>query len=88
MFKIVITSSFIEERPAGKEWLVVGEKAEELRNVPEYGYTSEIIKKQEIELKIYEQVVETLDIKQVIDAINSGPLPPLVINEELTRKHP
>ncbi len=81
MYKVVITQMTIEERPAGKEWLVVKEAEGENRNVPEYGYTPEIIKKKEVESKIYEQIVETLDIKKVIDAIN-GP-PPLLVDESL-----
>ncbi len=78
MYKVVITQMTIEERPAGKEWLIVGEAD---GNGSGYGYTPEIIKKKEIESKIYEQIVETLDIKKVIDAIN-GP-PPLLVDESL-----
>lgn len=81
MFKIQIESSFIEERPAGKEWLVVAEKTGENRNVPEYGYTPEIVKKKEVVRTIYEQEVETLDIKKVIAAVNDNP--PVLVGEYL-----
>ena len=46
--------------------------------MPEYGYTPEIVKKKEIELKIYEQLVENIDIRKVIDAVNDQ-LPPLQV---------
>ena len=69
-FTITIRTNFIDERPAGKEWLVDSEKQGDVRNVPEYGYTPEIIKKTEFQLKLYEQTVEEIDIKAVIAAVN------------------
>lgn len=64
MFTITIMSTSIQEKPGGKEWAVTG------KDDPTYAYTPEITKKREVELKIYEQIVETLDIKKVIDAVN------------------
>lgn len=64
MFTITITSTNIEEKPAGKEWEITGEEN------PKYAYTPEIMKRREVELKIYEQTVDEIDIKSVIAAVN------------------
>ncbi len=64
MFTITITKTIIEERPAGKDWELTG------KDTPAYAYTPEIVKKKEVELKIYEQIVEGLDIVKVIEAVN------------------
>ncbi len=72
MFTVTIVRSFIRERPSGKEWKQIG-KTE--GNSDGFGYTPEIVRQTEIELKIYEQIVDFLDIKNVIDAVNNGPKP-------------
>lgn len=70
MFIVTITKKTIEERPAGKEWEVV--KGSRTERTAEYGYTPEIMKKREVDLKIYEQTVEFIDINAVIMAVNFG----------------
>ncbi len=65
MYTIVITKTTIEERPAGQDWERTG------KDEPKYAYTPEITKKREVELKIYEQTVDELDIRAVIESVNS-----------------
>ena len=67
MFTVTITKTTIEEKPAGKDWLVV--ETDE-KGCGTYGYTPEIVKKREVELKIYEQTVDEIDIVNVIEAVN------------------
>ena len=67
MFTVTITKMTIEERTAGKEWKLVGNEG-----VNKYGYTPEIVKKREVEQKIYEQTVDEIDITRVISAVNGG----------------
>lgn len=88
MFTVTITKTTIEERPAGKEWQVVkGCRAE---GTAEYGYTPEIVKKKEVDLKIYEQTVNEIDVKRVIDAVNCPPEtlidPRHILSESESRK--
>ncbi len=78
MFTVTITQTTIKELPCGKEWERISSEADS-----KYGYTPEIVKKKEIELKIYEQIMDFIDIKKVIDAVNDGPKPPLVVDESL-----
>lgn len=66
MFTVTIKKKTIEEVPTGKEWERTGE------DNPKYAYTPEIVKKREVELKIYEQTVEEIDITRVISAVNGG----------------
>ncbi len=68
MYKITIIETKIEEKPAGKEWEMVGECEDSTK--PRYDYTPEIMKKQQVETKIYEQSTEVLDLKAVIRAVN------------------
>ena len=70
MFTVTITKTTIEERPAGKDWAVV--ETDE-KGCGTYGYTPEIVKKKEVKEKIYEQTVDEIDIKRVIDAVNCLP---------------
>ncbi len=49
MFTVTITKTTIEERPAGKDWRLIGNEG-----VAKYGYTPEIVKNREVELKVYE----------------------------------
>lgn len=64
MFTVTITKTTIEERPMGREW-------KKLRDdMPALGYTPEIMEKKEVELKVYEQTVDEIDIKAVIEAVN------------------
>lgn len=80
MFTVKITKTTIEERPAGKEWEVVkGCRADKDR---EYGYTPEIVKKREVELKVYEQTVDKINIKAVIEAVNLIAYSPEILVEE------
>lgn len=65
MFTVTITKKTIEEKPAGREWEITG------LDEPKFAYTPEITKKREVELKIYEQTVDEIDIKTVIAAVNS-----------------
>ena len=75
MFTVTITKTTIEERPAGVEWEIVGHKNDDERS-PILGYTPEIVKKREVEQKIYEQTVDEIDVKRVIDAVNSNLIDP------------
>ena len=70
MFTVTITKTTIEEKPAGKEWKVV--KGSTVDRTAEYDYTPEIVKKKEVEQKIYEQTVEEIDVTRVISAVNGG----------------
>ena len=70
MFTVTITKTTIEERPAGKDWEVV--KGSRADKDMEYGNTPEIVKKREVEQKIYEQTVDEIDITRVISAVNGG----------------
>lgn len=69
MYTITITKTTIEEKPAGQEWEITGKKREGGGDT--YAYTPEIVKKKEVELKVYEQIVDELDLKAVIAAVNA-----------------
>ena len=84
MFTVTITKTTIKDVPAGKEWQVIkGGKAE---GNAEWGYTPEIMKKKEIELKVYEQTVEAIDIRKVITAVNENPLTNQLTDEDFARE--
>ena len=68
MYAITITKMTIEEVPAGKEWKEHGKPVD--CNESRFEYTPEIVKKKEVELKIYEQIVDELNIREVIAVIN------------------
>ena len=86
MFTVTITKTTIEEKPAGKEWQVVSGSKENKDH--EWGYTPEIMKKKEVELKVYEQTVDEMDITRVISAVNGGlyEIQPKLTDEELGRE--
>lgn len=66
-FKITIERTRTVERTVGKEWAQIGQ----LENgKPEYGYTPQVQKTILESDDIYTQIVETLDLKAVIDAVN------------------
>lgn len=67
MYEIIITRKTIEERPGGTEWNVI-KKDDKGENI--WGYTPEIMKKQEVSIQILKQNVEDLDLNSVIKAIN------------------
>lgn len=64
MFTVTITKTTIEEQP-GLGKLVRSDEGK-------HSYTPDIMKKNEVELKIYEQTVEEIDITRVISAVNGG----------------
>ncbi len=64
LFTVTVISTFIAEKPAGKDWELTG------KDDPKYAYTPEITKRREVEYKVYEQTVKQIDIKAVIDAVN------------------
>lgn len=68
MYAITITKMTIEERPRGQEWKEHGRPVE--HDESRFEYTPEIVKKEEVELKIYEQIVDELNIREVIAVIN------------------
>ena len=70
MFKVEITEITVEEVFAGKEWKPTGKKDE--HGVIEHAYTPEITKKKKVERKVYEQTVDKMNIRRVIEAVNSG----------------
>ena len=67
MFTITITRTIVEEVAGGQNWEVVGKKE---NGDPEYGHTPAITKKKAVERKLYEQTVDKLDIRSVINAVN------------------
>lgn len=77
MFTITITKTTIEEKTG------LGKLVKDDNN--KHSYTSDIIKKKEIKLKIYEQVVEDVDIVNVIEAVNK-PVSRLPTREEIEKQ--
>ena len=68
MYKITIVKTSVEETVGGREC------HEGCKVCATMDDTPEIVKKKEVERKIYEQTVETMDVWAVIDAVlrNSG----------------
>ena len=64
-YSIVITESCVEDVIGGNDWEEGAGKGQE-----KYGYTPEIIKKEQVVREIYRQNTEILELVDVIKAIN------------------
>ncbi len=67
-YKIEITRTEIEEYEGGNNWERTGSKKE--GGGDEYGYTPKVTKTKEVERTILIQEVDTIDLKEIIKAIN------------------
>ena len=67
-YRITIERIETVEQDCGKEWEVV-EETPTGQNV--YGYTPSIIKPVTVEAKVYEQIVDNMELSAVIRAVNS-----------------
>ena len=86
MYKITIEQTKEETKIEGKEWVVVG--SEEVKRdvqflmgdndepktiiVDKHDYSPEITKKRMVTTKVYEQIVDDLNMQAVLDAVNKG----------------
>jgi hypothetical protein len=75
-FKVTIEQTRDVVKTVGKEWKPMGQEQKEgafdckvyLSDI--YGYTPEISKTVTVTEKVYEQIVDDLDLKAVINAVN------------------
>lgn len=67
-YTITITQTYDANVTEGKDWKVIGKKED---GREEYGYTPEITKLKRIEREVFKQIVEDIDWRVVVLAINS-----------------
>lgn len=67
-FKIVITETRQLRRTLAKRWAVVGKDGE---GNDKFGYTPEVESIQDVDRKLLEQEVDSLDLARVIRAVNN-----------------
>lgn len=71
-YKVTIEQVSLEETISGKEWREnVKDKDPENPNATRNGYTPEIKVKKEVSRVIYEQTLERVSMKKVIEAVNT-----------------
>jgi len=66
LYTITITETRNENTVKRREWVQHGSEEQE----SDWGYAPQIIEVKEVNRKIFEQVVEELDIAKVIGAVN------------------
>jgi hypothetical protein len=69
-YKITIEKTETREVKSGESWEVV-EHDDNGKGV--FGYTPKIMREKEISVRVYEQVIENLNLCRVIGAINPPP---------------
>lgn len=66
MFKITIEETKVETVVIGKQWSIVREEDGKI----ERDYTPEVETRQTVKRTVFEQTVETLDIRALVSVIN------------------
>jgi len=66
LYTITITETRHENTVKRREWLLNGSEEQE----GDYGYAPQVIEVKEVNRKVFEQVVDELDVPNVIGAIN------------------
>lgn len=72
-YTITVTAIIERTQMVGKDWAIVGQKYEDGitdKPVDVRGYTPEIEKVVQKEIKVYEQAVDSLDMAALIKAVN------------------
>ena len=67
-YTITITQTIDMNVTAGKDWTVIGKKDD---GCDEYGYTPEITKLKRIDREVFKQMVDDIDWRIVVMAVNN-----------------
>lgn len=73
-YKVVVSAVVEREQKVGKDWAIVGEEIKEGdKPTKVYGYTPEITKTTRVDLQVFEQTVDTLDMAALVSVVNGLP---------------